>query len=98
MNRLELFETANLTNKQKQAFELIKLKGHNLREAAEIMGLSRSTVYYHMSKAVEKIRKLELKREYDEKLRKLEERIDKLEQDFLRHLFEDHILKNFLGS
>jgi len=98
MDSLEFFESANLTTRQRRVYELVILGGHSLREAAEIMGLSRSTVYYHMSKAVEKIRKLELKREYDEKLRKLEERIDKLEQDFLRHIFEDHVIEKFLRT
>jgi transposase len=96
MDRLELFETANLTNRQKQAFELIKLKGHNLKEAAEIMGLSRSTIYYHLKRATEKIKRLEAEKEYQDRIRKLEERISRLEQDFLKHVFEDHIIERFL--
>jgi hypothetical protein len=70
MDRLELSETANLTTRQRQAFELIKLKGH----------------------------KLEAQKEYHDRIRKLEERISKLEQDFLRHIFEEHIIERFLRT
>jgi DNA-binding CsgD family transcriptional regulator len=98
MDSLEFFESANLTTRQRRAYELVILGGHSLREATKIMGLSRSTVYYHISKAVEKIRALQAEKEAFERIRRLEERINKLEQNFLKHVFEDHILKDFLGS
>jgi transposase len=96
MNSFGIFDEARLTTKQRQAFKLIRLEGRSIREAAEIMGLSRSTIYYHLKRATEKIKRLEAEKEYQDRIRKLEERISRLEQDFLKHVFEDHIIERFL--
>jgi DNA-binding CsgD family transcriptional regulator len=98
MNSFGIFGEARLTRRQKEIYQLIKLEGYSVEDVCRILGLSRSTIYYHLSKAVEKIEALQAEKEYHDRIRKLEERISKLEQDFLKHLFEDHILERFLRS
>ncbi|MCL7384381.1 MAG: helix-turn-helix transcriptional regulator [Thaumarchaeota archaeon] len=94
---VQLLEEARLTARQRQILQLVN-EGHSVRDVCRILGLSRSTIYYHLSKAVEKIEALQAEKEYHDRIRKLEERISKLEQDFLRHIFEDHIIERFLRS
>jgi DNA-binding NarL/FixJ family response regulator len=94
---VQLLDEARLTARQRQILQLVN-EGHSVRDVCRILGLSRSTIYYHMSKAVEKIKALQAEKEAFERIRRLEERISKLEQDFLKHVFEDHIIERFLRS
>jgi len=89
---MEALETVKLTDRQRQVYELVKLIGHSIKEASKILGISKSSVYYHLRRAVEKVERLEA----EEKIRKLEERIEKIERELLQHIFEYHILKEFL--
>lgn len=48
----------NLTGKQKEVFELVVIDGHTEREAAAMLGLSKSSVQVYLRRGREKLRSL----------------------------------------
>ncbi|MCL7384394.1 MAG: helix-turn-helix domain-containing protein [Thaumarchaeota archaeon] len=93
---LQLLDEAGLTTRQRQVYELIRVRGHSISEAAEALGISRSSTYYHLRRAVEKIEKLKAEREFSERLRRLESKVKELEWELAKHRFLEHILRDFL--
>jgi len=90
MGETLFFDEAGLTARQRQVYELVKVRGHSIGEAAKALGISKSSAYYHLKRAIEKVERLEARREVFEKIRRLEERIDNLEQEFLEHVLLHH--------
>jgi RNA polymerase sigma factor (sigma-70 family) len=50
-----------LTQQRKQVFQLCKMEGRSYEEAAQLMGISCSTINTHMTKSLQSIREYVLK-------------------------------------
>jgi len=98
MTQLEIIERAGLTARQRQVYELAKIQGYSVGKVARELGISKSSAYYHLKRAVEKVSRLRAEKEYIERLRDLEDRVRKLEDEFYLHIFRDHILEKSLRS